>query len=134
MQTTCLSPSQEAITAHSGTGSEEVSQFSVIHQLHSCCLGGKGPGEASAKLLRIRSTPQASQARGRPARVGSAPACLWLHLHLHLVRGLDSSEVVSPLPRRLLPKGPGGPELRERASLRRQKDGIQRSLPHPRGV
>ena len=31
---------------------EEASQFRVIHQLRSCCLGGRGPGEARAKPLR----------------------------------------------------------------------------------
>lgn len=43
LQATCLSPSQGASKAHPGTGSQGGSQFSAIHQLPSCCLGGRAP-------------------------------------------------------------------------------------------
>ena len=60
---------------------EEASQFSIIHQLHSCCLGGRGPGEASAKLLRNQEhSPDQPRESEPPTREGRAPDCLWLHL------------------------------------------------------
>lgn len=70
-----------AIKAHPGTGSQGGSQFSVIHQLHSCCLGGRGPEKTA-------SSP--GQRASEPHKSGRAAVGPW-HC-LQLIKGLAAPQ------------------------------------------